>query len=131
MNAPTVKARALSARALRACLPSIVLAGLLAGCAGNGYRDWEAEPADVIFADASPPEQLRLVRGDTTRMLEGARLEADSVIGFHEVEDGRWERIATPAADPDTRLEVLKLQPELVLLGALPALLLVAISAGG
>lgn len=109
---------------LRACLLSLVISGLLTGCAANGYRDWEAEPADAIFADESPPELLRLVQGEAAHVLEGARLETDSVIGFRELEDGRWERIAVPAADPDARLEVLKIQPGLVILGLFPSLLL-------
>lgn len=105
-------------------LSSICL--VLAGCAtygdaGWGVRTWEAESADRIFGE-QPHDRIQVVVGDSVYRLEGARLAADSVIGFREHDD-RWHRVAVHR-DRAERLEVKKLNVPLTTLsvGATAAL---------
>lgn len=90
----------------------------LGGCStygerGWGVRTWQAEPADEMFGRA-PHERIQVVIGDSVHRLEGARLEADSVIGFRE-DDDRWRRVAVHR-DQIELLEVKKLNRELTVL---------------
>lgn len=126
-------------RSLKAMVLLVPLALISASCATSshesGYRRWRPEPIEEVFAD-QPPERVRVALEYTTHaedsvvVLEGARLEADSVIGFRETEDGGWRRIAV-AADSSTHLEVLKVQPDLVFLGIATRLALLALISGG
>lgn len=100
----------------------LTLAALLplAACAtygegGGGIRTWQSEPAERILAHEPPHERIRVVLAEETLRLEGARLEADSVVGFRELPGGRWERVAVPLAGAE-RLEVKKLNVELTAL---------------
>lgn len=88
----------------------------LGGCAtygegGGGIRTWQSEPASQLLGHEPPHERIQVVVEGETLRLEGARLAADSVIGFRE-EDGRWERVAIPVEQAE-RLEVKKLNREL------------------
>lgn len=89
----------------------------LAGCAtygeGWGIRTWETEPADRVFG--SPPhERIQVLAGNRAYRLEGARLEADSVIGFEERDD-QWRRVALHR-DRVARIEVKRLNVPLTVL---------------
>lgn len=89
------------------------------GCAtygeeGGGVRTWQVEPEDRLFGRRPPHEKIQVVTEQETYVLEGARLEADSVIGFRE-EGDRWERIAL-SVDAVRHLEVKKLNVELTAL---------------
>lgn len=123
----------MNARTLRALVLLAPLATLLAGCAtseDSGVRRWRPASVEAIFAKQPPPDRIRIVLEDSVVVLEGARLETDSVIGFREEEDGRWERITVPAKL--STLEVRKVQPALVVLSFLPSLLLlVPLALGG
>lgn len=122
----------MKARTLRGLILLAPLTTLLTGCAtseDSGVRRWRPEPAEAIFAQQPPPDRIRVVMEDSVIVLEGARFEADSVIGFREAEDGRWERVTVPAEL--STLEVRKVQPGLVVLSFLPSLLLVALAGGG
>lgn len=108
----------------------------LAGCAtygerGGGVRTWQAEPAERILGHEPPHARIRVVAAEATFVLEGARLEADSVIGFREAEEDDWERVALPLDGPE-RLEVKKLNTGLTVLrlGASAALLVVGLATG-
>lgn len=125
MNARTLRALFL----LLLALVTIPLAGCATTSEDSGVRRWQSETAEAIFARKPPPDRIRVVREDSTIVLEGARLESDWIIGFWEADDGRWERVTVPAEL--SRLEVQKVQPALVVLSFLPSLLLVALGAGG
>lgn len=98
---------------LRVCL--LALAASLAGCAtygeGGGIRTWQAEPAERVLGHRPPHARIQVVTERASYLLEGARLEADSVIGFRQLHR-RWERVALPL-DAAERLEVKKLNVEL------------------
>lgn len=122
----------------RAPFPVLVLSVLCAGSAGcatygeegGGVRTWQVEPADRLFGHWPPHERIRVVTEQETYVLEGARLEADSVIGFRE-EDDRWERVALPV-DEARVLEVKKLNVELTALrvGGAAAIAVLGLIAG-
>lgn len=87
----------MNARTLRALVLLALLTVPLDGCATTSEdsedRRWQQETAEAIFARQPPPDRIRVVREDSTIVLEGARLETDSIIGFWEADDGRWERV--------------------------------------
>lgn len=71
---------------------------LILATAGCETVRWRSHSPDEIFARERIPDRVRLVTGaDSAHVLEGVRTETDSVIGFEEVEDGDWRRIAAPA----------------------------------
>ncbi len=88
----------MNARTLRALLLLAPVTILLDGCATTSEdfedRGWQPETAEAIFARQPPPDRIRVVREDSTIVLEGARLETDSIIGFWEADDGRWKRVS-------------------------------------
>lgn len=133
-----MSAPAATGTAFRGALPAAALLGLLVlpGCAtygaeGGGIRTWQAEPVERILRQDPPHERIQLVLDGERIVLEGARLEADSVIGFREV-DEQWERVSVPTEAPE-RVEVKKLNTPLtaLTLGATAALAVVGLVVGG
>lgn len=119
-------------RLVRLVLLPLTLA--VGGCAtyggsGPGVRTWQEEPIDTIFR-GPPHERIQVVSGNRLYRLEGARLEADSVIGFWE-DDGRWRRVAFHREDAG-KIEVKKLNLGLTALWAAAntALMIVGGAAG-
>lgn len=107
----------------------LVLVAPLGGCAGwaeSGFKRWRPEPAERVFVGQPPPDKIRITHRDTTLVLEGARVESDTIIGFREMKDG-WARIAIPA-DSIASFQVRKVDSFAIAFAVLSSVALVALS---
>ena len=86
----------------RGCRKMVLVAAMLSAACSS--RTWQSESPSALAARDVLPERVQLVSPEGPRVLEGSRIEGDSLIGFHEKQDGSWKRVAVSVNENEIRV---------------------------